>query len=78
MLASHDLEDIITVIDGRLEITAEIASAPHDVRRYIALEVSHYSTTRSSSKPWPACFFQTRRVDPDGHFRAASAGYCPA
>lgn len=39
VLASHDLEDIIAVIDGRPEIIVEIADAPTDVRRYIALEI---------------------------------------
>ncbi len=35
-LASHDLEDIITVIDGRVEIIDEISQAREDVREYIA------------------------------------------
>ena len=35
-LASHDLEDIITVIDGRTEIIDEISRAPEDVREYIS------------------------------------------
>ena len=39
VLASHDLEDIMTIIDGRPEIIAEIEDATADVRRYIALEI---------------------------------------
>jgi hypothetical protein len=39
-LASHDLEDIITVIDGRAEIVDEISSAPEDVRDYIAGKIA--------------------------------------
>ena len=35
-LASHDLEDIIAVIDGRAEIVGEIERAAGDVRSYIA------------------------------------------
>lgn len=35
-LASHDLEDIITVIDGRTEIVDEISRATEDVRQYIS------------------------------------------
>lgn len=35
-LASHDLEDIITVIDGRVELIDEIRQAPENVRSYIA------------------------------------------
>lgn len=34
--ASHDLEDLITVIDGRAEIVDEMLQAPADVRSYIA------------------------------------------
>jgi predicted nucleotidyltransferase len=34
-LASHDLEDLITVIDGRPELLDELHLAPEDVRSYI-------------------------------------------
>ena len=33
--ASHDLEDAMTVIDGREELVAEVLNAPQDVRDYI-------------------------------------------
>lgn len=33
---SHDLEDILILLDGRRELAAEIASAAEDVRTYIA------------------------------------------
>lgn len=33
---SHDLEDIITVVDGRDELLAELAAAPSEVRHFIA------------------------------------------
>ena len=36
---SHDLEDIIAVIDGRAEIVGEIAEAESQVRRYINSEI---------------------------------------
>jgi len=38
-LGSHDLEDIVTVFDGRAELPREIAEAPTDVRNYIAAEL---------------------------------------
>ena len=38
-MASHDLEDLLSVIDGRRELVREIQSAPLDVRAYIASEV---------------------------------------
>ena len=39
IVASHDLEDIIAVVDGRPEIVSEVAAASADVRRYIASEL---------------------------------------
>ena len=36
---SHDLEDIVTVFDGRAELPGEIIDAPADVRDYIAAEL---------------------------------------
>lgn len=37
---SHDLEDIVALIDGRAEIVGEIANADADVRAYIVAEIS--------------------------------------
>jgi hypothetical protein len=37
--ASHDLEDIVTLVDGRPEIVAEVADADPAVRAYIAAEI---------------------------------------
>ena len=36
---SHDLEDIVAVIDGRAEIVGEITNANADVRAYIVSEI---------------------------------------
>jgi hypothetical protein len=37
---SHDLEDILMVIDGRAELLNEIKNAPFEVRDYLAQELS--------------------------------------
>ena len=39
VFASHDLEDIIAVIDGRPEIVNDVARAAADVREYIGSEI---------------------------------------
>ena len=39
VFASHGLEDIIAVVDGRPEIVREVAAASTDVRHYIASEL---------------------------------------
>ena len=36
LLGSHDLEDIINVVEGRPEIVAEVASSPRELRDYLA------------------------------------------
>jgi len=38
-VTSHDLEDIVAVLDGRTEIVADVAAASDDVRQYIATEI---------------------------------------
>jgi hypothetical protein len=37
-LASHDMEDIITIIDGRPELIDEIRTSSHALRKYLATE----------------------------------------
>jgi hypothetical protein len=39
VVGSHDLEDIVTVIDGRPEIVDDVRAAPDDVRIYVASEL---------------------------------------
>ena len=39
VFASHDLEDIIAVVDGRPEIVSDVAAAGADVRSYIGTEI---------------------------------------
>lgn len=39
-LASHDLEDIITVIDGRPELAQEIDQVDAELRHYLAAEIT--------------------------------------
>ena len=36
LLGSHDLEDIVNVLDGRPEIVGEIAQSPAELQRYLA------------------------------------------
>jgi hypothetical protein len=39
IFTSHDLEDIVAVVDGRAEIVDDVAGAPADVRAHIASEI---------------------------------------
>ena len=44
---SHDLEDIVAVIDGREEIARELAASSADVREYVASELRHLLGVRA-------------------------------
>lgn len=44
---SHDLEDVIAIIDGRRQIVEEVKTAPADVRGYIASEMALLLSTRA-------------------------------
>lgn len=39
-LRSHDLEDIIALVDGRAEIADEVGSAPSDLRSFLSREIA--------------------------------------
>jgi hypothetical protein len=43
-LLSHDIEDIITVIDGRPELAAEIGNAEDEVRSFIQIQIAEFLT----------------------------------
>ncbi|MRR34881.1 hypothetical protein EG829_09335 [bacterium] len=45
-MASHDLEDIIAVIDGRGEVVSEVRSAPPDVKDFLASEFNSFLSNR--------------------------------
>ena len=51
--ASHDLEDVITVVDGRSELVQEVKAAEEDVRSFIASEVGHLLSTRAFTDALP-------------------------
>lgn len=38
LLGSHDLEDIVNVLDGRPELVSEVASAVPELRQYLAMQ----------------------------------------
>jgi hypothetical protein len=44
-LASHDLEDIVTVVDGRPALADEARHGPQELRAYLATELSSLLST---------------------------------
>lgn len=45
--SSHDLEDLVALIDGREELAGEIRSASEDVRSYVASEFRRLLDTKT-------------------------------
>jgi hypothetical protein len=60
VVASHDLEDIVAVLDGRPEIVADIATASDDDASTSVPKSILCSTIRISSRPSAASFSLTR------------------
>jgi len=52
-LLSHDLEDIITVVDGRPELLSEMESAPQELRNYVATQLSNLLKSRAFLEALP-------------------------
>lgn len=49
-MASHDLEDVISVIDGRGEIVDDLAAASADVRAYVASQLTDLVNRRNATE----------------------------
>ncbi|MEO5793847.1 MAG: hypothetical protein ABIP34_02120 [Rhodoferax sp.] len=60
---SHDLEDIITVLDGRSEVLAELAAASTDVRVYVASQLRSLLLHPEFLNALPGIVEQAMRAD---------------
>jgi hypothetical protein len=77
VFASHDLEDIVAVADGRPEIVGDVAAASADVRAYIASEIRSLIDNRDFIEALagfllPDAASQARRGLLEGRLRAMS------
>ncbi len=59
---SHDLEDIITVVDGREELGEELAAAPEDVRAYVAHQLQALLVHAEFSNALPGIVLRSIRA----------------
>ena len=53
---SHDLEDLIRVVDGRPEIVREVAASNRDLRTYIATALGAVKEDRLFAEALPTDF----------------------
>lgn len=75
VFASHDLEDIVAVVDGRPEIVRDVAISADDVREYIGAEIRALLDNRDFTEALagfllPDRASQARRGLLDGRLRA--------
>jgi hypothetical protein len=57
MLASHDLEDIINVVDGRPGLLEEVANAPTELRTYLRARFTELLTAPNFFDVLPGMIF---------------------
>ena len=56
-LASHDMEDIVTLLDGREELVAEVAAAAADVKDFLAGTFKEFLQHRDFLEALPGHLF---------------------
>ena len=55
-LGSHDLEDLVRVVDGRASIVEEFQSAPADLRSFVSTSLSSVTSDRYFQEAMPGYF----------------------
>lgn len=55
-LVSHDFEDIVSIIDGRIELIDEIAQSDHELRKYLASSFNTFCKSRPFHDALPGHF----------------------
>lgn len=61
-LASHDLEDIVGVIEGRPELVAECFHAPATLRAYLQKQLTTLLSNRDFSQALPGHVLEAGRL----------------
>lgn len=62
VMTSHDLEDLINVVDGRPELTDEVGATQEDLRRYLAEEFENILRDRNFRNCLPGLLADPDRV----------------
>ncbi|UXH78772.1 hypothetical protein [Roseateles amylovorans] len=62
-MTSHDLEDVLNIVDGREELVDEMAAAPAELRRAVAGALDQLLTHRDFSNVLPGLIAEEERAD---------------
>ena len=63
ILGSHDLEDVLNIVDGREELGAELAAAPKEIRGAVAAAFSGLLASRDFINALPGLVSEPERAD---------------
>lgn len=61
-LSSHDLEDVLNIVDGREELIEELAAAPADLRQAVATAFASLLTNRDFMNVLPGLIAEPERA----------------
>lgn len=62
-LTSHDIEDVLNIVDGRHELTDEMASAPPDLRQAVATTFQRLLSDPDFANVLPGLIAEPERAD---------------
>jgi len=62
-LSSHDIEDVLNIVDGREELTAEVAAAPAELRQAVAAAFQRLLTNPDFANVLPGLIAEPERAD---------------
>ncbi len=61
-LSSHDIEDVLNIVDGREELAAEMAAAPAELRQAVAADLHRLLTNRDFANVLPGLIAEPERA----------------
>ena len=62
-LSSHDLEDVLNIVDGREELRSEMAAAPEELREAVAKAFTRLLTNPDFANVLPGLVAEPERAD---------------
>ena len=63
-LSSHDIEDVLNIVDGREELTGEMAAAPAELRQAVAATFQQLLTNPDFANVLPGLIAEPERAGP--------------
>jgi predicted nucleotidyltransferase len=62
-LSSHDIEDVLNIVDGREELTGEMAAAPAELRQAVAAAFQRLLSNPDFANVLPGLIAEPERAD---------------